>query len=380
MVFTIYACADVDGDKANFEIGFNGMPTLQDLHVRVVEVFTLARREAGSHGAFQVAAIVFHNRSTDAWEDLVSERQLQPSTQLYVFQPDHRDDMSRPLPQPMLPPAALAPSRVETLARSSRSTYSVLRSPSTGDSRVHRTETSFGTFSDPTPIAASRRIQLNDSLEAPQQSMRSMQPAANEDQGREDAVAAFRMLDQDRDGVITLRALHDTMVRLNVDASPAAVGDTFAFGDRTVTAAEFRNFGAAYPAATSELRRGLQRAGPEVVASPPPVTRPPPNPDGPVAPGPRHPSPVRRRAPASGKRPVSPAVSHREQPPQLDSRAPHPAPASGADPSGGKPRCLLHTSKPLTAMDAAELDALELQLLRLLEEARRKRGAFEQEL
>jgi hypothetical protein len=52
----------------------------------------------------------------------------------------------------------------------------------------------------------------------------------------------FNLLDDDKDGVVTLFQLYDAMTRVGIDTSPSTVGKTFAFGDRAVSESVFSNF------------------------------------------------------------------------------------------------------------------------------------------
>jgi hypothetical protein len=341
MVFSLFACADLQGDKLNFELGFNGRPTLHDLHVRIVEVFTVALRECGDADSFIVQTIVIHDRSNDVWSELVSAEQLATNAQLYIFQPHKDDDLSKPLPRPLLPPSAIAPSREETIARShsrlvTRSPASAGRLPASTSASMRTDRGARSSSVRGVPLSAT----LSDVVRG---------------DGELDALGLFAALDTDQDGIVTLRSLFDAMEAAGMDTSPAAVGDTFAFGDRHINGVEFQKFGAAFPAVVRELRQRMPAASSSAPLSPP-THRPPPRPNGHMTPPAR--AHIRRRGPPDS--PLAPLHS-------LDSRV---APSLHDRPS------LVALTAPLSALDARDLDGVEADLLILLDEVRRRRAAF----
>lgn len=241
VLFYIYACADINGSKLNFELAFNGKPTLVDLKERILEVFREACRKSGDATRFDIHAIAGYQRKANTWEKMKTDDQITDMMQLYVHRPNFEEDFSGALPRPMLPPPPRPPkgsaSEVYTLERPLHVSQERNEEPSIGPRRSDgRRSTSQP--SSPTMDDVSKRRRRAGSIR---------------DTQKKQTVDLFAWLDSDHDGLISLFALRDCMLRAGLDISERSVGQTFRHGDRLVTASEFVGFGDTYPLVVKSL-------------------------------------------------------------------------------------------------------------------------------
>ena len=220
-LFTVFACGDV-GEKINFELAFNGPPTLGEVHTRIVEAFVVAldhlERGTGRTTPFVVSMLSVYDVEGGTWHELVNASQLSDQSQLYVFQTGARDP-PRTLPAPVLPPHALPPGS-DVLARHVE-----------------------------TPLTASSSTQQLGGISQP---LSASHLATSTLEGRR-AERLFHLIDETARGYILLSELKSTMQRHGLDTSEAAVGDTFSWGDHQIFPSEFRGFGETYPEIVDEL-------------------------------------------------------------------------------------------------------------------------------
>lgn len=267
------ACADISGEKLNFELAFNTYghmaPSVEEVHARIVEVFSQAQRElTGQARPFVVEQITAFDSTQRAWLMLEASEQLVDGMQLYVFQPGHTaTDLSRPLPAPLIPPPAIRPMPVPARTSSSlgttrsRSPRAASQSRTAGSSSVPRGKSPWR--QTPTPRYRSVSPPVSDDA-ANRSNRHDYSPRSR----RELSLRLFSLLDRDRDGVVTLGDLRDAMLRHTMDVSEANVGDTFLYGDRPLTASDFLGFGDYYPHIVEAL---VDRVSSEQhVAAPPP--------------------------------------------------------------------------------------------------------------
>eukprot|EP01060_Flectonema_neradi_P033965 TRINITY_DN5829_c0_g2_i1.p1 TRINITY_DN5829_c0_g2~~TRINITY_DN5829_c0_g2_i1.p1 ORF type:complete len:355 (+),score=72.94 TRINITY_DN5829_c0_g2_i1:109-1173(+) len=112
-MFTILACADLQGGKVNLELTFPGVPTVGELTRRVEEVFSGEIRSLGGNTDFTVNRIQVYDDVLLKWDDLISSTQLHEYDQVYAFQPqtpwhvDTQQDL--PPPRPPTIPGGYAP-------------------------------------------------------------------------------------------------------------------------------------------------------------------------------------------------------------------------------------------------------------------------------
>eukprot|EP00760_Papus_ankaliazontas_P035554 PhM_4_TR7890/c0_g1_i1/m.1254 len=105
-MFTLLAATDVFGEKMNLELIFPARPSLQELRQNCESVFGIEcnlRRPQG-HPKTQFRAVHFqvYDGVMRLWVDLVSCTQLNPWSQVYVFQRESywHADTPGPIPQP----------------------------------------------------------------------------------------------------------------------------------------------------------------------------------------------------------------------------------------------------------------------------------------
>lgn len=91
MAFTIEAGTDLYGTKHNIIVSFNQAPTLHDFVQNVQAQFDVKARSCRPAGypdvPFQVETLQIFG-DTGSWVDLVSDHQLRPQSQVWVFQPE----------------------------------------------------------------------------------------------------------------------------------------------------------------------------------------------------------------------------------------------------------------------------------------------------
>ena len=113
-MFTVLACADLQGGKVNLELTFQALPNIGELSRRVEEVFSTEVRSAGGADAgydFRVNRLQIYDDVLLKWVDLVSSTQLHEYDQIYVFQPqthwhvDTQQDLPPPRPPQQAGPA-----------------------------------------------------------------------------------------------------------------------------------------------------------------------------------------------------------------------------------------------------------------------------------
>eukprot|EP00758_Cryptobia_borreli_P007242 Tbor_TRINITY_DN5261_c5_g1::TRINITY_DN5261_c5_g1_i1::g.16173::m.16173 len=108
-MYTLLVCADLYGSKVNLEITFSHMPTISELHKRIILIFTTesaVRRPPGYPSTdFNICKLQIYDDILLRWTDLVSCQQLHEYDQIYAFQaqsPWHVDTQ-RDLPPPRPP-------------------------------------------------------------------------------------------------------------------------------------------------------------------------------------------------------------------------------------------------------------------------------------
>ena len=112
-MFTILACADLQGGKVNLELTFPALPNIGELTRRAEEVFgnevrALGGQDPGYH--FTVNRVQIYDDVVLKWVDLISTQQLHEYDQVYVFQPQTpwHIDTQQDLPAPRPPSAPVA--------------------------------------------------------------------------------------------------------------------------------------------------------------------------------------------------------------------------------------------------------------------------------
>ena len=107
-MFTVLACADLQGGKVNVELTFPGVPTVGELSRRVEEVFSGEIRALGGNTDFTVSRIQVYEDVLLKWVDLISSTQLHEYDQVYAFQPQTpwHVDTQQDLPPPRPPTIA----------------------------------------------------------------------------------------------------------------------------------------------------------------------------------------------------------------------------------------------------------------------------------
>jgi hypothetical protein len=113
-MYTLLACADLYGEKMNLEITFSAMPTIGELHRKIVEVFSAEAASCRPQGYpaidFQIARLQIYDDVLLKWADLVTGTQLHEYDQMYVFQPQSpwHIDVQKDLPPPRPPRSTAA--------------------------------------------------------------------------------------------------------------------------------------------------------------------------------------------------------------------------------------------------------------------------------
>jgi hypothetical protein len=101
MPFTVFAAADIYGQKVNLELTFPLPPTLADLHTLLTQSFSnecVVLRPAGRPlQSFGVERVQSYNEATGAWDEITGSHQIQEFAQLYVLQSDplHRESQEQ---------------------------------------------------------------------------------------------------------------------------------------------------------------------------------------------------------------------------------------------------------------------------------------------
>ena len=114
--FSLLVAADVAGDKQNFELGFAGHPTVQELEAAMVDTY----RAAFPGHPFNVGKIQIYDEVAGKWSDLQASSQLVDYMQLYAF---NRGvvEVQKPIP----PPRKLASQQPPMLRSASPATRAV---------------------------------------------------------------------------------------------------------------------------------------------------------------------------------------------------------------------------------------------------------------
>ena len=216
--FRVFVCAELRRDKINLELAFPVQPSLHSLFHRIADAFTELKRSPEAAMAssdlapFYIGQVAILAPSREAWLPLVTDAQIEPNCQLYAFQPVGTPgvvDVIGELPPPIREP--------------SHQLHSVLMLP---------------VFDQPTkPVAPSLVPKRKDTAAVPN--------------------ILFDLLDEDRDGIVTLFQLRDAMEDAGLDTSPQAVGRSFTLGDRRLQRDQFRGFYDEYPKAAAELHSKL---------------------------------------------------------------------------------------------------------------------------
>eukprot|EP01065_Artemidia_motanka_P035761 TRINITY_DN43657_c0_g1_i1.p1 TRINITY_DN43657_c0_g1~~TRINITY_DN43657_c0_g1_i1.p1 ORF type:complete len:750 (+),score=187.05 TRINITY_DN43657_c0_g1_i1:57-2252(+) len=126
MSFTVFAAADLWGNKLNYELSFPSKPSPAEVLQRAAAVFgaeSALRRPSTvppAH-AFQIDRLQTFDEVGQRWVDLMSPQQLQEGSQVYVFQKEtqyHREQQSKiPAPVPLVHSPYQQPYAVSSPAR-----------------------------------------------------------------------------------------------------------------------------------------------------------------------------------------------------------------------------------------------------------------------
>jgi hypothetical protein len=306
--FRVFVCAEVKCEKVNLELTFPTTPSLHTLFLRIASAFSEVKRAAqgpaeSPSGPFYIGQVVVLASSRDAWLPLVTDAQIEPNCQLYVFQPAGTPDVAetiRGLPPPVPEPY--------------HQLHSMLLLP----------------LFDPMPELTSKR--------APR-----VVPVRTDGATASDLL--FDLLDANRDGIVTLYELRDAMQRCGLDTTPRTVGRSFTLGNHPLQRAQLARFYDTYPKQAATLHSRLlavKAPNGTDLAQPVPSDRSPLGPPVPSIPAPvAHASPPVRR-PSS--RPLPAAVvprssspAARSLPPRLSGTAHAPA-AMGRGPTQARPQ------------------------------------------
>jgi hypothetical protein len=289
----VNVCAEVTpGTKLNISLSFaGGMPLLESLFSTSTALFQRARNELCdscdelsakvmrrvSASPFGIDEAVIYNPKTSSWSLLASEEQLFPFCQVYLFQPstvaavvgiqDNVGQMPEPVkPQDFFKEFISSPSKQKDKSAETESrTY--LSSPIAASNSIRSDVVPLVR----SPLTKSETMLKRDPPASPPRNRRPSPPRSGSAKRLQSSPLAaptllpsevtsdlFNLLDDDKDGVVTLFQLHDAMTRAGIDTSPATVGKTFAFGDRAVSESVFSNFVHRYWTLCVELLAKLQ--------------------------------------------------------------------------------------------------------------------------
>jgi hypothetical protein len=108
-MYFLLVCADLYGEKINLEITFPTMPTIGELHRKIIETFnaeaSVKRPQGYPNVDFAIARLQIYDDVMLKWVDLVACTQLHEYDQLYAFQPQSpwHIDVQKDLPPPRPP-------------------------------------------------------------------------------------------------------------------------------------------------------------------------------------------------------------------------------------------------------------------------------------
>ncbi|KAJ9450962.1 flagellar protein essential for flagellar pocket biogenesis [Diplonema papillatum] len=111
MAFVVCVAADIGSKKVNYELHFEGRPSVYDLEVEASRAFQEAIDELPEHasGAFVATRWrLYDEAGGGAWRPLESSQQLTDRCQAYVFQPQWQKEVQAHLPVPARPPSNAA--------------------------------------------------------------------------------------------------------------------------------------------------------------------------------------------------------------------------------------------------------------------------------